>query len=232
MRLTRLLFGSRGQDRAGKIKIFYVSLQRCGTKSFGQFFRRNGFRVASWEQTKKHGWNEIALAQGRFQQLVNSTPFNAFTVFEDGPWFEISVIRFLYWAVPNSRFIYFHRPVEDWFKSMLALNHGLIIGDPKRHCLTYERLNDYYEAIAAGRSPAELRMDDHFEHYKTQFENHALRIKAFFEDKPSNRFFSGDLYDAEKWMKLNAQFGLELKDMSDVHIHKSPKNRPLRKARR
>lgn len=203
------------------MKLFYTSLQRCGTKSFGEFFRRNGLKVASWPETSKNNWIEIALVQGRLDVLVESDAFNAYSVFEDGPWFDIAVIRYLYWRCPDSRFVYFRRPVEDWFNSMLNHSAGAIIGNPKRHCMIYNRLAEYYEAVESGNQKPRLTMRGQFEHYRTQFENHALQIRAFFEDKPKDRFFRGELYDADKWRKLNQQFGLNLTNLADVHIHKT-----------
>src|SRR5690242_17866672 len=91
-----------------KTQIFYTSLQRCGTKSFGAFFSRNGYKVASWREADKFGWNETALSQGQLAELVNSEPFHEYQAFEDGPWFDIAVIRFIYWHNPLSRFVYFH----------------------------------------------------------------------------------------------------------------------------
>lgn len=216
-RVLMMLSSGRGEN----LKIFYVSLQRCGTKSFGEFFRRNGFKVASWREAGKFEWNENALMQGKLRWLLESESFNSYDAFEDGPWFDISVIRYLYWYCPNSRFIYFHRPVDDWFKSMLAHSKGLIIGNPRRHCHIYNRMAEYYAAVQAGDPQPRLSMIGHFEHYKTQFENQALRIKAFFEDKPKDRFFIGELYDKGKWEKLNEQLDLQLAELTDVHIHKT-----------
>jgi hypothetical protein len=208
-------------SHSNTLKIFYVSLQRSGTKSFGEFFRRNGYAVASWPETRRFGWTVEALIEGKLRWLVESESFNAYSVFEDGPWFDIAVTKYLYWHYPNSRFVYFGRPVEDWFKSMLAHSRGRIIGNPKRHCVIYNRLAEYYAAVEAGDSQPKLSMVGQFEHYRVQFENHALRIQAFFEDKPKHRFFRGDLYDKDKWKKLNEQMGLGLANLADVHIHKS-----------
>lgn len=203
------------------LKIFYVSLQRCGTKSFGEFFRRNGFKVASWPEAAKNNWIEKTLAQGQLRSIMESAAFNDYSAFEDGPWFDISVMRYLYWYCPNSRFVYFRRPVEDWFKSMLAHSKGSILGNPRRHCLIYNRMAEYFAAVEAGDPKPRLSMIGHFEHYRREFENQALQVRAFFEDKPKDRFFSGDLYDKDKWAKLNEQMGLQLADLADVHINKT-----------
>jgi len=208
-------------DRNDKLKIFYVSLQRCGTKSFGEFFRRNGYAVASWPEASKFGWIEKTLTQGQLRWLVESESLNAYSAFEDGPWFDLAVIRYLYWYCPNSRFVYFHRPVEDWFKSMLAHSKGAIIGNPKRHCTIYNRLAEYYAAVEKGDPKPRLPMAGHFEHYKTQFENQALQVRAFFEDKPADRFFFGELYDKDKWVKLDQRMNLQLTELADVHVNRT-----------
>ncbi len=200
-------------------KIFYISLQRSGTKSFSEFFRRNNYRVASWRTSNKNNWSKRSLA-GQYLAILDSADFRRNQVFEDGPWHHVELVRFLYWYLPKSRFVYFDRPFEDWLASMKKHSKGRTPGNPKYHCIVYDRLEDYYAQKDDGIEP-NLRIEGGEEFYERAFKNHALQVRAFFEDKPRNRFFRADLYDAAKFEKLNEAWGLKLDFVSDVHIHKS-----------
>ncbi|MCW2305972.1 sulfotransferase [Rhodobium gokarnense] len=200
-------------------KIFYISPQRCGTKSFSQFFRRNGYTAASWNETARNQW-PLASLEGRFKDILDSEDFRSHTVFEDGPWYHPPLFKYLYWTFPDARFVYFSRPVEDWLKSMKSHSKGFAPGDPKRHSMVYDRLSDYYALLDAGVEP-QLRIEGAEEIYVRAFNNHRLQVRAFFEDKPADRFFAGELYDADKFAKLGKAWGLSFDSSADVHIHKS-----------
>lgn len=204
-------------------KIFYISPQRCGTKSFGEFFRRNNYPVASWKTSMRNQWSHKAL-EGQFDAILESEDFVDHAVFEDGPWFAVDLVKFVYHRIPESRFVYFHRPVEEWFRSMLSHSNGRVPGVTKRHCQLYNRLDHYYAALKQG-PVAEmngLSLEGLFGHYQAQFEQHWLQFKAFFEDKPESRFFTAALSDPDKYARMNAAWDLGLKETADVHIHKSP----------
>lgn len=200
-------------------KIFYVSLQRCGTKSFSQFFRSNGFKTASWDISAENNW-PLASLEGQYHQITNSRAFRRNQVFDDGPWHHLPLVKYLYWAVPRSRFVFFSRPFEDWLKSMKSHSGGQVLGNPKRHCMVYNRLPEYYEALDKGLDPT-MQIDTAEEIYARAFENHTLQVRAFFEDKPSERFFQAELYDPDKFQKLGAAWSVNFSDPSDVHVHRS-----------
>lgn len=207
------------QSSGGTEKIFYISLQRCGTKSFSRFFRKNGYVAASWNVSAANSWS-LASLEGRYLDIVESEDYRKFQVFEDGPWHHLALVRFLYWAEPNSRFVYFTRPFEDWMSSMKKHSDGLVLGDPKRHCMVYDRLGDYYSQVDAGVEPS-LFLENAEEIYARAFRNHALGVRAFFEDKPTERFFQGHLYDKNKFEKLSEAWSIDFKDCTDVHVHRS-----------
>ena len=204
-------------------KIFYISLQRCGTKSFGEFFKRNGFSVASWTEALKNRWVENAV-DGRFDEILKSNDFKNNFIFEDSPWSYVPLIKHIYHTYPGSRFVYFSRPVDDWFNSMLSHSGGMNPGKTKTHCIVYGRLDEYYSMIEKGEEIKQtngLSLVNEFERYKDFFNNHYLQLKAFFEDKDHKRFYFGDLYDKNRLIKLNEHFNLNLKNTDDVHIHKT-----------
>lgn len=202
-----------------KEKVFYVSLQRCGTKSFSKFFGGNGFKTASWDVAAKNSWPAASL-DGQYHQIIDSKDFRRNQVFDDGPWHHLPLMRFLYWNVPDSRFIFFERPFEDWLQSMKSHSGGRVLGDPKRHCMVYNRLPDYYKALENG-TLNELKIEGAEDIYARAFKNHTLQIRAFFEDRPAHRFFYAELYDKDKYRKLAKEWSIEFDSLSDVHVHRT-----------
>ena len=211
-----------------KIKIFYVGMQRCGTKSFGEFYKKNGFPVCSWAQLAKNKWGH-KIYDGKYLEVINSSEFNSYQVFEDGPFYRIDFVKFLYQCFPDSIFIYFHRPAEDWFKSMITHSNGKTLGINKKglevHCNLYDRLQDYLFIKNKMKAyPDKINLFDNFEHYTNQYKKHQDRIRLFFNDKPASRFFEASLYDKDKFKNLEEHFGLGLTKTDEVHIHKSQSN--------
>ncbi len=218
-------------DFLGKDPVVYVGLQRSGTKSFGAFFEKNGYRTASWEVAKENGWPSLA-NEGRYNALLSSPVFKAHNAFEDTPWYFLPLIKFVYWEVPRSRFVFFRRPFDDWFASMLSHSGGRTVGETKRHCQVYDRLFDYYSFIDGDNAGGEvnMRLEPAREHYRMRHLNHEQQLRAFFEDKPADRYFDCDLYDPLKWTKMSDRLGLALTHLDDVHVHRTPPERRWRGA--
>jgi hypothetical protein len=205
-----------------KGKIFYISLQRCGTKSFSTCFKNNGYKVATWENTNAHDWVRKVF-EGRYEEVINSKFFKNAQVFDDSPWYMVPFMKYLYQKLPQSKFVYFHRPAKDWFRSMISHSKGETLGVPKRHCEFYNRLEEYFHGIDHLENMPEekLNLSNQEAHYIKQHRKHQLEIRNFFEHAPSERFFYGELYDEDKYKKLSNAFNLDLTYQHDVHIHRS-----------
>ena len=65
-----------------KKKFFYISKQRCGTKSFGDFFRKNNYKIFSWPETRDSDINNLYWS-GRWVDILNSDYIRNYDVFED-----------------------------------------------------------------------------------------------------------------------------------------------------
>jgi hypothetical protein len=85
-------------------KIFYIGFQRVGTKSFGNFMRGNGFEVASWRESDVNNWSDDYF-EGKFSKIVRSEAFQNYQVFEDAPWFQPFMVKYLYHELPESKFV-------------------------------------------------------------------------------------------------------------------------------
>jgi hypothetical protein len=205
------------------MKIFYIGMQRCGTKSFGEFFKKNGYKVCSWQQSAKYHWPSLGY-EGRYLDIIQSNEFQSFEVFEDGPFYSPEFVKFIYNYVEDSYFVYFHRPPEDWYKSMISHSHGMTLGNVTRHCYFYNRLHElHFIQDEIGTSVKKLPLVGMKNHYVEQYEIHRHKIRSFFSGTSDNRFFSAPLYSQEKWKQLANAFDLNLAHMEDLHAHKSKK---------
>lgn len=113
-------------------KFIYLGLQRCGTKTFGDFFKKNNYRVFSRDQTEKFklmdywfncDWNKI----------ISLNIFNDYDVFEDFPFCDPVFVRYLSNNIQNLNFVYFDRPSVDWYKSMVTHTDGMNPGNILYH---------------------------------------------------------------------------------------------------
>ena len=88
------------------MKFIYLGMQRCGTKSFGDFFRKNGFQVFSWNENLQYKIADLYW-EGKWLEILESGISEKSDVFEDGPFYFPESARFLANYMPNPRFIYF-----------------------------------------------------------------------------------------------------------------------------
>lgn len=188
-----------------KYKIFYIGFQRVGTKSFGMFMELNGFQVASWGESCHNKWNEM-FYDGNINKILRSKPFENYEVFEDSPWYQPALVKYIYHEIPNSKFILLTRPAEDWFKSMTTHSAGLNLGDIKNHCENYDRLDDYYWILNNLNEKNEFKISlyDKPYHYMNVYRKKTLDIKLFFEEKKdkNQRVFLGNLYEKNIYEKI------------------------------
>ena len=200
-------------------------MQRCGTKSFGDFFRKNGYRIFSWKQIAEYKIPELFF-DNKWIEIIESGIFEDFDVFEDGTFFEPQFSRFLANYIPESKFVYFDRPIEDWFKSMITHSDGLTLGHILRHCYFYDRLEelDFHEKYDKGlKEIKKLPIIGMKDHYSRIYLRHKLQIKAKFKHLDKTRFFSASLYEKDKFERMSNHFGLNLKDTSETKSHVSSK---------
>ena len=203
------------------MKIFYVGMQRCGTKSFGELFKTNGFRVCSWPEIEKFDFVEKVI-NGKWLDVLNSEIFDEFDVFEDGPFMLPEFAIFLSNYVENSKFAYFHRPPDDWYKSMVTHSNGLTLGDVGRHCYLYDRLDDLHFIRSQNvKKIKKLSLVGMKDHYTKCYEIHKHQIQFLFSKISPDRFYVDELYNKDKFENMNEHFGLDLENTNDVHAHKS-----------
>ena len=204
------------------MKYFYAGMQRSGTKSFGDFFRKNNYRVFSWKQVEDYGVSERWF-YGKWVELLDSGIFEEFDVFEDGPFFDPNFVAFLSNNIKDSSFVYFERPSEDWYKSMVTHSNGLSLGDLKRHAYIYDRLEEMaFVERETGTRPQKLPIIGMKAHYEAVYKRHKYQIKAKLEPLDSSRVFFGDLYDNKKFEKMCSHFCLDVGDKSEQKSHQTP----------
>lgn len=197
-------------------KIFYIGMQRCGTTSFGDFFEQNGYSRWGWQETQESGLSELVFKR-KYLDILDLQITKNHSVFEDGPFFQPDFAKFIANYIPESKFVYFSRPAEDWYASLLTHSMGFNPGELERHCLVYDRLDELaFLRERCGDTLQKLPIIGMKSHYTKCYELHKSKVLYMFSDLPKERFFSGELYDKDKYFKLKEQFGLNLHSMEDV----------------
>lgn len=216
--------------KANKAKIFCLSMQRTGTTSVGEYFKKSNFNVANWPLSNKNKWSYY-WENGDFETIFNSEDFKNNQVFEDDPWWLPEFYKILYHRFPKAKFILFTRDTDAWFKSMLSHSNGMILGNTKRHCKVYRREKDFFELfdkearLAYNEKEIDnlLSLKGYDDHYKNIYETRNREIRDFFEKNARESLFECTLEDPLKWKKLSEFMGIETSEGFEVHENKSNK---------
>jgi hypothetical protein len=222
--LKRIVQMSKGECVSSNGKIFYVSFQLVGTKHFGRFMEKNGYKVASWKISEKNRWSQNYY-DGKINSIIKSPDFLSAQVFEDGPWFQPFMVKFIYHEFPDAKFVLLTRPPIDWFKSMIKHSGGVTVGLTERHCEVYDRLEDY-EWL---REHSELKRDaclslfDKPMHYINIYKKKTLEVKSFFNrmSNSSDRVFIGDLYADDVYERIAHFLCIKRPVFLDRIVHKT-----------
>ena len=212
----------------GKPKIFCISFQRTGTTSTGEFFRRNGYSVAGYSQSRKNDWT-LKWFSGNFEAIFNSLDFKTTQVFEDDPWWCLDFYKFLFHRFPTSTFVLMERDGDNWFDSMVSHSHGKSLGNAYRHSRIYRREKEFYDGYYNGNKYSRevdnlMPLNESYrQHYKDIYELRNREVKEFFDSFGKERLYIGKLEDDEKWVKMGDFFDIKVDRHFDVHVNKSSK---------
>lgn len=216
-------------------KIFCVSYQKTGTTSVGQFFKLNGYKVATWEVSHKNEWSMNWL-KGDFEAIFQSADFRNNQVFEDDPWFLPEFYKFLFHRFPNSKFVLFERNPQKWFDSMVSHSINKSLGNTQIHSKIYHRELEYLESLDGNFEPLydydgenrqnwdNLIVDETWkDKYIRAYLTHNTEVKRFFDHQDSSRLISLNLEDEDKWLKLAKHFDIQQPKGLDTHMNKTSK---------
>lgn len=187
-------------------KIFCLSLQRSGTKSFGNFARNTlGLNVCSWKESSANRLSELWYRRDidKIFSFIESAGFQAF---EDSPWWHGDLYKFLPYRYPDAKFVCLYRPASDWLGSMQRHSGDRPLGNVRRHCEIYQRsyelmklqpiaknLRDCKKSMTLSSTPL-VYLNYHFKYHS--------EMKAWFElNNFSERLFMHSLYDLD-WKNL------------------------------
>lgn len=211
-------------------KVFCLSMQRTGTTSTGVFFRDHGLRWAGWPADERFGWSQAWL-DGDLERIFASPAFRQANAFEDSPWFMPGLYRVLHHRFPGARFVLFTRDPAAWFRSMLALGGGAVIGPARLHCAIYRREQEYLDLVRAGRldeahenrldTVKTMRIEGLEAHYQAVYRLHNESVQDYFARHAPHALHVGRLEDPGKWQRLGAFLGLPVAPDYDVHEHRS-----------
>ncbi len=159
--------------------IFCISLQRNGTTSVGDFFRKFKFNVAGYKFTRDNNWTQSWYC-GDYEKIFKSKDFKNHQVFEDDPWWATDFYKYLFFRFPNAKFILITRDQDKWFNSMLSHSEGMTLGNTQIHCKIYGREIEFEEykrkngILKTDIFPVDnlLSLDGKKEHYLKKYNLH------------------------------------------------------------
>jgi len=194
------------------MKIFVISYQRTGTTSTGKFFKKCGYKVASWDVNDRNKWTQKWVL-GKYEDIFKSKDFNNYEVFEDDPWWCTDFYKHLFFKFPDSQFVLVERDSNKWFNSMLNRGKGKTLGNTYIHSKLYDREEEYLEInIKPDLSSYDklLTLDErHREKYTKIYETRNLEVKEFFNINDKSRLINVKLEDSGKWEKIANHFKIK-----------------------
>lgn len=169
-----------------KPKIFGIGLSKTATTSLGLALHQLGYQVLDWH-------NPLT------RELICQDDYPLFDAFTDTP--SAAVFENLYGMFSQSRFIYTTRPLESWTRSMTGhwlRNYGVIDFGAIRALLATG------DAFPFGTAFADLHSSLYFKHpnLEAAYHAHDLRVRAFFQDKPRQRFLELNVFAGDGWAAL------------------------------
>ena len=210
-------------SKLNKKIFFYIGKQRCGTKSFGDFFRKNNYKIFSWPEIRDSGINDLYWS-GRWIDILKSDIIKNYDVFEDGPFQHPLFAKFLYANLNSSHFVFLERSPSDWFDSMIKHSDGYTLGNIDKHCFLYSRLSELNDVYIENPNCKKLPIIHMREKYESIYLEHKFQVLDLFKNAEPGRFFAGDLYDDSVYKKISDFFNLNLKNTETQHSHKSNKD--------
>lgn len=224
-----------------KHKIFCISYQKNGTTSVGEFFKKNGFRVAGWKVSNINEWSMNWL-KGEIDKIFKSKDFKAHQVFEDDPWFLPEFYKVLYHKFPDAKFILVERNSDSWFKSLMNHQDGKTLGNTEIHSKIYKREKEFLDLVdkeeydllvydfETKKNWFRLNINESLkDHYINCYETYNKEVKYFFNFFDKERIIYLNLEDEFKWEKLAKFFQIKIPKGFNVHVNKGVYNKKLRK---
>lgn len=189
-------------------KVFGIGLSRTATTSLAEALRELGYATAHWK------------ARGRITQLEDFYRFDAVT---DTP----SACRFeqLYYAFPDSRFIYTTRDLSDWTSSVQK-HFGC--DDPRQ--LTSRERTRRMAAGSSGRGTYENLLQWMYIHqslyarhesWSDAYRHHDQRVRSFFRDKTERVLVINIIQEQHPWEKICRFLRQPIPDRAFPHENRS-----------
>jgi len=198
--------------RAGRTKIFCVSMQRSGTTSVGDWLEANGLTRVGSPTSVRMGWTRLWM-QGNYDAIFSSSEFKRADVFEDDPWWCPDFFRVVAERYPDAKFILLERDADAWFDSMCHHSGGRNPGWTDIHARIYGREADLEEVIRKNPGiPSDgwsmLSIVEHREHYQAVYQRHGETVRSYFRDQP-DRLFVGRLDAPDVFQRMCGFVGIE-----------------------
>jgi hypothetical protein len=117
---VRNMFNRAG---TGADKVFIVSNNKCGTTSFGQYFRDIGWKVGNQKTADLLFISEVMERTSTVSALTWKRYISSAQVFQDVPFSDAGFLPWLLAHYPEAKFIHVSRQAEQWYRSLV--NHHI-----------------------------------------------------------------------------------------------------------
>lgn len=199
------------RDDRDKPRIFGIGLSRTGTTSLGRALELLGYECFHFQRDGRIvDWPEFFVADA-----VIDTPV---------------CVRFpsLYFAFPNSRFIYTTRDVSSWTSSMREFYRA----DSPRELQDLWKGEAYWRGEEGRKSGWEyhnalqyniIQYSLYAQHdsWREAYQAYEERVEEFFDDKPADRLLRLNVTGGEGWRKLCDFLDCDRPDRPFPHLNTS-----------
>jgi Sulfotransferase domain len=196
---VRRRLGSPKMEIFREQKIFGIGLSKTGTTTLSSALTMLGI-------DNGHYTNPLT------RQLLSDIDFFMLGGATDTP---VAVgFEKLYYLYPNAKFILTTRPIGDWARSMKA-NYGF----PKFTRVVASLRGFPYGLLGAA---IQVGLYLHRDQFDGAFHAHEQRVRAFFADKPPDRFLIFNVFEGHGWLELCAFLGKPIPAMDFPWSNRTP----------
>lgn len=190
-------------------KIFLISFNKCATSTFHWFMHSNGVSSAHWVAK-----GNVNIAQTMMDNIKSKNDIlyglESYTAFSDlcflDPPLHIEpyhLFEYLYKQYPESKYIFFDRPLEDWIRS--RKDHGLL----PRYKKIYNLKTD----------------EDAFDNWREDYISHKSNVLSMLEGKSNFLYYDIMNDDVSKIIDFLPEHNLDATHWTKKNVTKDRINK-------
>jgi len=179
----------------GKMRIFQIGFNRCGTSSFAYFFNKNGLRASHWQ----NGTVAAAIETARIEGKPLLTYTGKYQVYTDMELMDLSTISRKFWNRSAIRKLLRVLDPENGLAPIYAYKHFKVLDEqyPGSKFILNVRDMERWVASRFRFSKQRYRSCLHGDHYhgsdeelaecwRSDWRSHISNVKEYFADRPDD----------------------------------------------